>query len=132
MKLQEAIKKDLSLAMKAKDDVKKETLRVVIGEFNRMGVKELSDEEVIKILKKLIKSEKEVLEKKGESEVNDYIKIIESYLPKLATEEEITSWIKEHVDFSKFKNKMQAMGMIMKHFGSSAEGDTVKRILQNM
>jgi uncharacterized protein YqeY len=132
MTLQEQIKKDLAAAMKAKEDVKKDTLRVVIGEFNRMGSKVLSDDDVVKILKKLIKSERELIEIKGESEDTPYIGIIEGYLPKLAAEEEITSWIQDNVDFSKFKNRMQAMGMIMKHFGTSAEGDTVKKILQRM
>jgi len=58
MKLQAQIKKDLPSAIKVKDDVKKDTLRVVIGELGRSDKKELSDDEVIKVLRKLIKSEK--------------------------------------------------------------------------
>ncbi|MGA8178988.1 MAG: hypothetical protein WB792_02945 [Desulfobacterales bacterium] len=58
--------------------------------------------------------------------------MIESYLPKMAAEEEISAWIRQNVDFSKFKNKMQAMGAIMKHFGASADGNIVKEILQKM
>jgi hypothetical protein len=56
----------------------------------------------------------------------------ENYLPKMATEAEIRSWIEHHIDFSKLKNKMQAMGQIMKHFGSAADGNAVKNILQQM
>jgi hypothetical protein len=48
----------------------------------------------------------------------------------MASEEEIVAWINENIDFSEFKNKMQAMGSIMKHFGPAADGDTVKQILQ--
>lgn len=132
MKLQERIKKDLSTAIKARDTQKKDTLRVVMGEFARLEKKELSDSEIIKVLKKLIKSEKEVLEKKGQAPDSEFIGIIEHYLPKMATEEEIISWIKQNVDFSQFKNKMQAMGIIMKHFGPAADGDAVKHILQNL
>lgn len=132
MSLQKQIKKDLSAAIKAKDENKKDTLRVILGEFGRLDKKELSDDEVIKILKKLIKSEKEVLEQKGEETDSAYIDIIEHYLPQMATEAEIVAWIQQNIDFSQFKNKMQAMGLIMKQFGATADGNFVKEILQRM
>jgi Glu-tRNA(Gln) amidotransferase subunit E-like FAD-binding protein len=40
------------------------------------------------------------------------------------------AWIKENVDFSEYKNKMQAMGSIMKQFGKQADGKMVNEILQ--
>jgi uncharacterized protein YqeY len=132
MNLQSQMKKDLSTAIKAKDEKKKDTLRVILGEFGRMDKKELSDDEVVKILKKLMKSEKEVLEQKGEAADSEFIKVIETYLPKMATREEITVWIHQNIDFSQFKNKMQAMGLVMKHFGATADGNFVKEIIQNM
>jgi uncharacterized protein YqeY len=132
MNLQNKIKKDLSAAIKAKDEDKKNTLRVVLGEFGRLDKKELSDDEAVKILRKLIKAEREVLEKKGEAADSAFIEIVESYLPKMAAEEEISEWIRQNVDFSQFKNKMQAMGVIMKHFGASADGNVVREILQKM
>ena len=68
MGLQEQIKKDLTAAMKAKDEEKKSIIRVIMGEFSRQAQKEIADDEVIRILKKLIKSEKEVLQQKGQAE----------------------------------------------------------------
>jgi hypothetical protein len=59
----------------------------------------------------------------------EYLHILEAYLPKMASEEDIRSWIEENVDFSKFKSPTQAMGAIMKHFGKQADGNVVKRIL---
>jgi uncharacterized protein len=132
MNLQIKIKKDLSAAIKARDENRKDTLRVVLGEFGRLDKKEISDDEAVKILKKLIKSEKEVLEQKGGAENSAFIEIVESYLPKMAAEEEISAWIRQNVDFSQFKNKMQAMGVIMTHFGATADGSVVKEILQKM
>ena len=132
MNLQSQMKKDLSTAIKAKDEKKKDTLRVILGEFGRLDKKEVSDDEIIKILKKLGKSEREVLEQKGETTDSEFIKVIENYLPKMATEEEITAWIHQNIDFSQFKNKMQAMGLVMKHFGATADGNFVKEIIQNM
>ena len=132
MTLQEKIKKDLVPAMKDKDAVRKDTLRVILGEFGRAETKELSDKEVIRILKKLVKSEKELLEKKGDNTESEFIRIIEAYLPKTASAEEITTWISANIDFSEFKNKMQAMRPIMQHFGDTADGEAVKQILQKM
>ena len=132
MNLQNQMKKDLSGAIKAKDEKKKDALRVILGEFGRLDKKELSDDEIVKILKKLMKTEKEVLKQKGETADSEFIKVIENYLPKMATEEEITAWIQQNIDFSQFKNKMQAMGLIMKHFGATADGNSVKEILRTI
>lgn len=133
MRIQEQIKQDLKQAMKDKDEEKKNTLRIIIGEFGRAEAKELSDDEVIKIVRKLIKSEQESLAQSGKSASDSrYIQILESYLPQMASDEEIRRWIAENIDFSNYKNKMQAMRDIMAHFGASADGNQVKRILQSM
>jgi uncharacterized protein len=132
MTLQDKLKDDLKSAMKARDEAKKNALRVVMGEMARLDKKQFADDEVIRILKKLIKSEKEMLEKSGQGETSGFIDIIEAYLPKMATEDEIRQWIAGHVDFSAYKNKMQAMGSIMAHFGAAADGNTVKRVLQSI
>jgi uncharacterized protein len=129
MRLQDRMKKDLMEAMKAKDADRKEVLRVIMGEFGRQDKKEISDADVIKIVKKLVKSEKEVMERSGASEPSPFITIAESYLPQLAGEEQIRSWISENIDFAEFNNKMQAMKPIMQHFGSNADGNLVKKVL---
>jgi uncharacterized protein YqeY len=132
MNIQKQIKQDLSAAIKAQDRQKKDALRVIMGEFNRLDKKELSDDDAVKIMIKLVKSEKELLEIKGIETDSEFISTIENYLPKRASEEEIAQWIKQNIDFSQFKNKMQAMSIIMAHFGTSADGNEVRKILQNM
>ena len=132
MTLQEQIKKDLMQAMKAKDVEKKNTLRVVMGEFARAETKVLSDDDVVKVLKKLAKSERETMERSGQTGDSPYIEILESYLPKMASDNALRQWIADNIDFSKYKNKMQAMKDIMGHFGSAADGSRVKEILQSL
>ncbi len=132
MGLQDQIKKDLAAAMKAKDEEKKSILRVIMGEFGRQAQKAIVDADVVQILKKLIKSEKEVLAQSGGGETDRFIEVAESYLPKMASEEEIAAWIKANVDFSKFNNKMQAMKPIMAHFGAAVDGNLVKKVLQGI
>ncbi len=119
-------------AMKARDDMKKNTLRVVMGEFARRDQKELSDDEVVSVLKKLVKAENETMTKSGDSGDSPYIRLIESYLPQMASEEDIRRWIEENIDLSQFKSKIQAMKPTMANFGSAADGNTVRKILEEM
>lgn len=131
MSLQEQIRQDLKAAMKDRDEEKKSALRVLIGEFGRAESKDLTDAEVVKIIKKMIKSEQDSLEQSGGTSASRYLQILESYLPKRASDDEIRQWITDNIDFSQYKNKMQAMRDIMAHFGESADGSRVKEILGN-
>lgn len=131
MSLQKKIRDELKTAMKAKDTARTGAIRILIGEFQRQPEKELSDDQVVGIIKKLIKSEKELLAASGEEDTG-YIAVLEGYLPQQASEDEIKTWVEANIDFSQFGNKMQAMRPIMAHFGSSADGNTVKKILQTL
>jgi len=128
MTLQERLKGELKVAMKAKDSDRTWAIRVLIGEFGRQAEKELSDEQVVAIVKKLIKSERELLAAQGR-ESSPFLTIMEEYLPKAASEEEIRAWIEGNLDFRTFANRMQAMRPIMNHFGSATDGNVVKKIL---
>ena len=131
MTLQDKLKADLKSAMKARDEARKDAIRVAMGEMARSDKKQVPDDEIINILKKLIKSEKEMLEKSGQGTTSPFIAIIEAYLPQMATRDDIHRWIAANIDFSAYKNKMQAMGPIMAHFGASADGNVVKQVLQS-
>jgi uncharacterized protein YqeY len=129
MGLQQSITAELQTAIKDRDKARTGVVRILIGEFQRQPEKILSDEQVVGIIKKLLKSERELLAASGQSS-SDFIDVLEGYLPKQAGEDEIKKWIEENIDFSQFKNKMQAMKPIMAHFGSSADGNLVKNLLQ--
>ena len=129
MSLQEQISAELKMAMKSRDRVKTDAVRVLIGEFQRQPEKELTDQQVAGIIRKLIKSEKELLAASG-SEDSGFIEVLEGYLPQLAGEDEIRKWIAENIDLGDFNNTMQAMKPIMAHFAGNADGNTVKKILQ--
>lgn len=129
MTMQESLSQELRVAMKARDTDRTGAIRILIGEFARQPEKVLSDEQVIAIIKKLIKSERELLTAQGQ-EASPFLAIMEGYLPKQASEEEIYAWIKANIDFSSYGNKMQAMKPIMDHFGSTVDGNMVKKVLQ--
>ena len=129
MSMQESLKEDLKVAMKARDTERTGAIRILMGEFARQPEKVLNDEQVIAIVKKLIKSERELLAAQKQ-ERSPFLTIMEEYLPKQASEEEIYEWVNKNIDFSSYGSKMQAMKPIMQHFGSAVDGNTVKKVLQ--
>lgn len=131
MGLQQQIESQLTAAIKNRDKDRAGAIRILKGEFQRQPEKELSDEQVVGIIKKLIKSEKELLEA-SKQQNSAYIDILQGYLPQQADDDEVRAWIKENIDFGSFANKMQAMRPIMAHFGSTVDGADVKKILEDM
>jgi uncharacterized protein YqeY len=129
MSMQESLREDLKVAMKARNTDRTGAIRILIGEFARQPEKVLSDEQVIAIVKKLIKSERELLAAQKQ-EGSSFLTIMEEYLPQQASEEEIYAWVEKNIDFSSFGSKMQAMKPIMQHFGSAVDGNMVKKVLQ--
>jgi hypothetical protein len=127
--MQESLREDLKVAMKARDTDRTGAIRILMGEFARQPEKVLSDEQVIAIVKKLIKSERELLAAQKQ-EGSSFLTIMEEYLPQQASEEEIYAWVEKNIDFSLYGSKMQAMKPIMQHFGSAVDGNTVKKVLQ--
>jgi len=60
------------------------------------------------------------------------MEILEDYLPEPISEEELRQWIINNLDFLNYKNKMQAMGDIMKFFGAKIDGKMAKKILKDL
>lgn len=129
--LQEQITIDMRSAMKAKNTELVNNLRVISGELQRQISQSLSDEEVFKILRKMYKSEQEML-RMSQKTASSFLEAIEKYLPKMAAKDEICGWIAKNIDFSKLKNKMMAMKDILAHFGARTDGNVVKSILANL
>ena len=136
MELQLIIEEDMRTAMKNKA---KETniLKYIVSEFSRRpNLKiNLEDKEVISIIKKYIKGVEETITITGkETEEQKFeIEVLSKYLPKMATEEEIKTWIVNNLELPENPQvRMKLMREIMKHFGSSVDGNTVKSILMNL
>ncbi len=143
--LLEKLKADLKQSMLQKNVAARSAIRQIMAEFPKLTVpitlesgkestrlksgEEITDDDIIGIILGLAKSERLVLEAKDEDS-SEYLEILKQYLPRMADREKVIAWIKENIDFSEYKNKMQAMGTIMKHFGKQADGRMVNQILQ--
>lgn len=104
MKLFEKIQSDMYRAMKAKDAVKSKTLRVALAKLKDKKIAkrdDLSESEELKVLQSIAKQHKESITmfKNGgrddlvEQETNE-LHIIEQYLPKMMTDNEIRNIVK--------------------------------------
>ena len=124
--IQKRLKTDLVSAIKKRDDALKGAIRIILGEFGREKEKEIEDVRAIKIIKRLIAAEEE-----GHKD-QIFIDICKGYLPAELDPRVVEDWIKDNIDFSQFKNKMQAMKPIMAHFKGQIDGNVVKSIIEGM
>src|ERR1700751_1449018 len=124
MSLIEQIQKDIVTAMKAKDEARLSCLRMVKAAMMNSKIEkiaDLDDKESQQVLATLIKQRKDSVEqftKGGRQEMADKeaaeIKVIESYLPKAAGEDEIVAGVRA-VIAEMDSPGMKDMGTVMKN-----------------
>jgi uncharacterized protein YqeY len=124
MPLIEQIQKDIVTAMKAREEQRLSTLRMVKTALKNKEIEKmapLDDKESQQILTTLIKQRKDSIEqftKGGRQEMADKeaaeIKIIEAYLPKAASEEEVVAGVRA-VIAEMAAPSMKEMGTVMKN-----------------
>ena len=124
MSLSEQIQKDIVTAMKARDEHRLSTLRMVKTALKNREVEKmapLDDKESQQVLTTLIKQRKDSVEqftKGGRQEMADKeaaeIVLIESYLPKAAGEAEVVAGVKATIA-EMGSPTMKDMGTVMKN-----------------
>jgi len=127
MSLRESIESDYKTALKSKDKNKISTYRLILSGIkdldisNRSGAekKETDDEDIKKLLKKMIKQRSESIElykKNNRKDLQDIeeqeVSVISQYLPKQISEED-TKKICEEVIKSTGANSIKDMGKVM-------------------
>ena len=129
MKLYEAIRTDMVEAYKRGYTQTSSTLKVLLSDIQRDPNKDYSDSKVITVIRQTISMAEEAA-KSGLEEANDTVALLKNYLPKQISADIIRKAIEE-VDFSKLKNKYQAIGIIKKKFpNGSVDGNTIKELIE--
>ena len=140
MNLFDKVSGDIKTAMLARDKVRLEALRGIKKEFleaktAKGGDGELSDDAALKILAKMVKQRKESASIYTEQN-REYLSgeelaqaaIIEEYLPKQLSEEELTAALKEiiaRVGVTSAKEMGKVMGTATKELAGKAEGKAI-------
>ena len=144
MSLKERIVGDMTAAMKAQDAGRLSALRMVkaaVMNREKENNTELTDQEVTKVLQSLVKQRRdsvEQYEKAGREELaakeRAEITVIEEYLPRAATREEIEEAVAAAIQETG-ASSLKEMGAVMKAAqgrlsGKSADGRAVSEIVK--
>lgn len=147
MSLYDQISEDIKAAMKARDKVRLETLRnikkVFIEAKTAPGANDtLNDDDALKIIQKLAKQGREaaaIYTEKNRQDLADgelaQVAVIESYLPKQLSEEEIEAAIKDIIaqtGASGMKEMGKVMGIANKQMAGKADGRTIATIVKRL
>lgn len=140
MTLFDQISEDIKKAMLAKDKVALDALRGAKKEFLEAKTAkgsdgDLKDEQAVRILQKMIKQRKESAEmyaQAGRQELADnemaQVKVIEQYLPKQMSEEELTAALQliiQQVGAQGPQDMGKVMGTATKQLAGKAEGKAI-------
>ena len=141
----EKIKEDMYAAMKSKDKVKATILRSLLSNLKKIEIEKkepIAEPEYLSIVKKMVKQLKEsidVYSKAGRTELAEKEKselsIIEAYLPKQFSEEEILELIKNIISEISAKNISdigKVMAIVMKKGGGKVDGGIANRIAKEL
>ena len=145
MSLLKKIDNDIKFAMKAKDALSLESLRAVKSSILLFKTKsgsstDLSDQDEIKILQKLVKQRKdsaEIYKNQNRLELCDtelnQARIIESYLPKQLSPSELSIIIDKiiiELNASSMKDMGKVMGLASKELSGKSDGKTISEIVR--
>ncbi|OHB48688.1 MAG: hypothetical protein A2099_00450 [Planctomycetes bacterium GWF2_39_10] len=141
--MKERVTEDLKTAMKAQDKLRMSVLRMMLADIKIADTSGKPKDQIDYVdvvrgyCKKLYKTREEYerlnLPEKVK-ELNGEIAIVEEYLPKQLSEDEIRKIVKETVETNKFTAKEMGLAMkqIMSKCGSVVDGKKVQMILKEM
>ena len=137
----DTIKKENMLALKNKDENKRAVLSVIINKYMIAGFeakakgKELSDDDLLKIISKQVKELEEEKESYVQANREDSVKkieeqisVISSYLPKLLSEEEIKTIILSLED----KSIPSVMKYFKTNYPNKVDMGVVNKVLKSL
>lgn len=145
MSLKQQLKDDVKTAMREKNVVKRDSIRSINTMIKQIEVderKELTDEDIIKLIQKGIKQREEAVAQYNEAGRDDLsqkeqeqIEVFAHYLPKQLSDEELEAGMKEiiaEVGATSMKDMGKVMGQATKKFAGVADGKRINEITKKL
>ena len=143
--LKEKLMEDLKVAMRNKDEIRKNTVQMVraaILQIEKDKGIQVEDDKILEIIAKEVKAKKDALkdfEKAGREDLinqtNQEIGVLQEYLPKQLSREEIKAEL-EKIIAEVGATSMKDMGNIMKEakakMGAAADGKTINEVAKEI
>ena len=136
---------EMKLAMKAKDTVALESLRAIksallLAKTEKGGGSELSEQDEIKLVQKLVKQRKDsatIFKEQGRNDLADpelaQVAVLEKFLPEQLSEEEIEKVVVQTIatiGASGMQDMGKVMGMVSKALAGQADGKTISMVVK--
>tara|TARA_B100001964_G_C13841907_1_gene426242 strand:- start:58 stop:507 length:450 start_codon:yes stop_codon:yes gene_type:complete len=146
MSLENKIMTAMKESMKSKDQTSLRALRaiksaIILQKTQKGSSDEISNEDELKILQKLVKQRKDSADiYKNQDRMDlaqpelDEIKVIEEFLPEAMSEEEVENEVKKVIDETGaegMKDMGRVMGIVTKKLMGKADGKTISTIVRN-
>jgi len=146
MSLQEKVMTEIKAAMKAKNSVALESLRaiksaILIAQTDKGAGGELSEEDEIKLVQKLVKQRKDsasIFNEQGRNDLAEpelaQVAVIEKFLPAQLSEEEIEKVVVNtitSVGATGMQDMGKVMGIVSKELAGQADGKTISTIVKS-
>lgn len=143
MSLLVTLQDEMKTAMKARDQARVDALRFIISaiKYAMVDAPDLDDGGIVAVLTKEAKKRRESIvayTSAGRTELADKEKyelaIIESYLPKMMSEEEVRAKVQALLQNNELRitNYGEAMKAVMKEVGGKAEGGVVAKVVKEL
>ncbi|MFA7083846.1 MAG: GatB/YqeY domain-containing protein [Arcobacteraceae bacterium] len=145
MSLIEQLKNDLKEAMRAKDILKRDTIRAINTMIKQVEVderKELNDEDVIKLIQRGIKQREEAASQYKDAGRDDLVQkeleqveVFKSYLPQQLSDEELENRMKiiiQDVGAASMKDMGKVMGVASKTLAGAADGKRINEMVKKL
>ncbi|MAI28306.1 MAG: glutamyl-tRNA amidotransferase [Flavobacteriales bacterium] len=145
MRLEEKVNEKLKAAMKSKDKISLESLRLIKSEIlllkTKSGNSKLNEDDELRLIQKMIKQRKDsanIYDSKGRndlatSELNQ-IKIISQFLPKQLEESDIVDIVDKIIvdlNASGMKDMGKVMSLASQEMMGKADGKTISSIVKS-
>ncbi|MDK2770921.1 MAG: GatB/YqeY domain-containing protein [Flavobacterium sp.] len=147
MSLEKQIMDQMKEAMKAKDAVALEALRaiksgIILAKTESGAKEELSSDEEIKLLQKLVKQRKDsaaIYTEQGRADLAEpelaQVAVIEKFLPAQLSEAEVEAAVAQIIaegGFSGMAAMGQVMGLASKQLAGKADGKTISTVVKKL
>lgn len=141
MSILNVLQEEMKTAMRSRDQARLDALRLMVSsiKYAQVDTPDITDEQIAEVLKKEAKKRREsiVAYKAGNreelAEKEQYeLDLIESYLPKGMSEDEVRAKVKAALGEAKPENFGMAMNAAMKVIGKDAEGGVVAKIVKEL
>ena len=146
MSLENTIMTAMKESMKSKDQTSLRSLRaiksaIILQKTQKGSSDEISIEDELKILQKLVKQRKDsadIYQNQDRMDLAqpelDEIKVIEEFLPEAMSEDEVENEVKKVIDdigAEGMKDMGKVMGIVTKKLTGKADGKTISTIVRN-